>query len=88
MFEWDKIKNQKNFEKHGITFEVAVEVFTDKDGYEVPRIVDNEIRIKYVGSLDDVILSVIYTKRGKKYRIISARCASKIERRLYHENKK
>ncbi|TXJ01672.1 MAG: BrnT family toxin, partial [Neisseriales bacterium] len=45
-------------------------------------------RIKYVGSLDDVILSVIYTRRGKKYRIISARCASKIERRLYHENKK
>ena len=77
MFEWDKTKNQKNFEKHGITFEVAVEVFTDK-----------EIRIKYVGLLDDIVLSVVYTKRGKKYRIISARCASKTERRLYHENKK
>ncbi|MEY3451085.1 MAG: Ribonuclease toxin, BrnT, of type toxin-antitoxin system [Bacteroidota bacterium] len=66
MFEWDKTKNQKNFEKHGITFEVAVEVFTDKDGYEVPRIVDNEIRIKYVGLLDDIVLSVVYTKRGTR----------------------
>ncbi len=88
MFEWDENKNQKNFEKHGIAFDVAVEVFSDKDGYEVNRIVDNEIRIKYVGSLDGIVLSVVYTKRGKKYRIISVRCASKTERRLYHENKK
>lgn len=88
MFEWDENKNKKNFEKHGITFDVAVEVFSDKDGYEVNRIAASEIRIKYVGSLGDIVLSVVYTKRGKKYRIISARRASKTERRLYHENKK
>ena len=88
MFEWDENKNQKNFDKHGLTFDVSIEVFSDKYGYEVDRIVDNEIRTKYVGSLDGVVLSVIYTKREQKYRIISARCASKTERRLYHDNKK
>lgn len=88
MFEWDKLKNQKNFEKHGISFEIAVEVFEDISGYEVTRIVDDETRIKYVGSLDGLVLSVVYTKRGSKFRIISARCASKTERRIYDENKK
>ena len=88
MFEWDKTKNQKNFEKHGISFEVAVEVFEDSGGYEVVRIVDDETRIKYVGSLNGFVLSVVYTKRSSKFRIISARCASKTERRIYDENKK
>lgn len=26
-FEWDKTKAQSNFEKHGVTFEEATEVF-------------------------------------------------------------
>lgn len=88
MFEWDEKKNKSNFEKHGITFEIAVEVFSDKFGYEINRIVNEEIRIKYVGELDGVILSIVYTKRDSKNRIISARCASKIERRIYNETKK
>jgi hypothetical protein len=28
-FEWDRIKAQINFEKHGVTFEEATEVFLD-----------------------------------------------------------
>lgn len=88
MFEWDSNKNKANLEKHGINFSLAIEVFQDKYAYEVDRIVNNEIRRKLVGAIDEVILSVIYTKRKDKYRIISARCASKTERRIYHENKK
>ena len=88
MFEWDENKNQINIDKHGISFDIAQEVFSDSNGYEVSRIVENEIRMKYVGRIDNIILSVVYTKRGTKCRIISARCASKTERRIYHECKK
>ena len=88
MFEWDEDKNIANVEKHGISFEIAVEVFKDVRAYEVNRIVGDEIRTKFVGLIDEVVLSVVYTTRGNKYRIISARCASKTERRIYYENKK
>ena len=88
MIEWDEDKNIANVEKHGISFEIAVEVFKDVRAYEVNRIVGDEIRTKFVGLIDEVVLSVVYTTRGNKYRIISARCASKTERRIYYENKK
>ncbi len=88
MFEWDNKKNKINIEKHSIDFSLAIEVFQDKSAYEVNRIVNNEIRSKFVGAIDDVVLSVIYTIRDDKYRIISVRCASKTERRIYYENKK
>ncbi len=88
MFEWDNNKNKTNLEKHEIDFALAIEIFQDKHAYEVNRIVNDEIRSKFVGAIDDVILSVVYTKRQDKYRIISARCASKTERRIYYENKK
>lgn len=88
MFEWDEDKNLANVEKHWIRFEIAVEVFKDVRAYEVNRIVGDEIRTKFVGLIDEVVLSVVYTTRGNKYRIISARCASKTERRIYYENKK
>ena len=88
MFEWDNNKNQANIKKHGVSFELAVEVFKDEFAYELERIVNDEVRIKFVGTIDDVVLSVVYTKRENKHRIISARCASKTERRIYHENKK
>ncbi len=31
-FEWDEAKNKSNRRKHGIRFEVAVEVFDDRHG--------------------------------------------------------
>jgi uncharacterized DUF497 family protein len=45
-----------------------------------------EDRFKIVGSVGDEILAVIYTIRGNKYRIISARRASRGERRAYYRN--
>jgi uncharacterized DUF497 family protein len=88
MFEWDDNKNIINTKKHGVSFELAVEVFGDKNGYEVNRVVNKELRTKFVGAVDDVILSVVYAVRKNKYRLISARCASKIERRIYYDNKR
>ena len=88
-FEWDENKNKSNLEKHGIDFNQAKEVFNDKDKIEIT---DNrkdygEERKKIIGKVMDLLLSIIYTIRGTAVRIISARAASKKERKDYNNNK-
>ena len=85
-FEWDSMKNQRNIEKHGIDFANAVRIF-ENPTFEV---VDNrraygEKRVVAMGTVDDIILYVVYTTRGGNRRIISARRANRRERRTYRE---
>ena len=85
-FEWDSEKAKINKKKHGISFETAARVFLDKyrmDNYDEFHS-DFEDRIKIVGMVDK-ILTVIYTERGDKNRIISARQADKNEEVSYYE---
>ena len=85
-FEWDEEKAAKNVKKHGIYFEDAVLVFFDEnliDDYDEFHS-DNEDRIKAIGRVDK-ILTVIYTERGDRNRIISARTATKDEVNRYYE---
>lgn len=88
MFEWDDNKNQSNFEKHQVSFELAIEIFTDKLMHVSDKVVNGEERSIAIGMVEDVILTVVFTHRGNKHRIISARRASKIERAVYYGNKK
>jgi uncharacterized protein len=86
MYEWDDSKNQLNLKKHGLDFSLAIEVFSDSNAVvQDNRVIDGEVREQIIGKLDNeiVILFVVYTKRGKKIRIISARKASKKERSIY-----
>ncbi len=85
-FEWDSVKNQRNIEKHSIDFTDAVRIF------ERPTltVVDNrrnygEKRIAAMGTVEDVILYVVYTVRDGIWRIISARRANRCERKKYFE---
>ena len=85
-FEWDTIKNQRNIEKHGIDFIDAVRIFEDP----TLTIVDNrrdygEKRIAAMGTVETVILYVVYTIRGNIWHIISARRANRRERKKYLE---
>ena len=83
--EWDDEKNRKNFKKHGIYFEDAARIFLDDDyidDFDEFHSNDEE-RIKIIGRVRD-ILTVVYTERGKKYRLISARKATKKEENLYY----
>ena len=84
-FEWDENKNQKNISKHGVDFNQAKEVFSDKKRTISPdqRANYGEDRWKTVGSILGAIFSVIYTIRQTTIRIISARKANKKERRDY-----
>ncbi len=83
--EWDDEKNEKNFRKHKIRFEIAARVFLDEnrlDDYDVFHS-DYEDRIKIIGRVGKVLV-VIYTERGENYRLISARYANKKEADDYY----
>lgn len=83
--EWDDKKNKDNKKKHKISFEIAAEIFLDENRYEEYDELhsDKEDRIKTVGIVENV-LTVIYTERGEKIRLISARKATKSEREKYN----
>jgi uncharacterized protein len=88
-FEWDKDKAASNQKKHRISFDEAATVFTDP----LAAIFDDEVhsqeerREVIVGhSAKNRILLVSFTERAGAIRIISARQATKKERRDYEEN--
>ncbi|UTD07138.1 BrnT family toxin [Treponema denticola] len=84
LFEWDYEKEQRNIKIHKISFETAKFVFNDNNRIELFDINHSgtEDRIITIGKVDKVLF-VVYTERGDKTRIISARTATKAERRLY-----
>lgn len=91
-FEWDEAKSQSNQRKHRISFEAARRVFADPlQRSWIDSVVDHEERWKTLGSPDDgvSVLVVIHTYRrsgrDEVVRIISARKATRHERREYEE---
>lgn len=84
--EWDVAKNQSNIIKHGIDFCYASKIFEDENCllWEDNRFNYRETRYITIGNIEDVIYTVVYTLRYHAYRIISARGASRHERKIYH----
>ena len=90
-FEWHDDKSRANRRKHGVSFETAVRAFDDplhRSLYD--RVVDGEERWQTMGLVDGiVVLLVAHTFRGDDedvvVRIISARKATRNERRQYEE---
>ena len=86
IFEWDDQKYDINRKKHDVSFELAAEVFFDEnriDDYDELHSGDED-RNKIIGLVEKVLV-VIYTERGEKIRLISARLANKKERDRYYE---
>jgi len=83
--EWDEDKEQRNITKHGISFVMASKIFLVKR-FEVPSPKNNEERYVAIAEVGENVTTVVYTMRGSNYRIISARKASKQERRKYEQN--
>lgn len=85
-FEWGDKKNATNLKNHGISFEEAIAIF---DGPVLTNIDDRfdygEIREVSFGFLGQtVVLSVTHTDRDNRKRIISARKATRSERRMFY----
>lgn len=87
MYEWDENKNLQNVEKHGIDFETAQQIFSGRV-MMLNKTSKNygEVRYTSIGEIKSVaVIAVIHTDRAGKMRLISARPASRKERRLYYE---
>lgn len=83
-FEWDDRKAASNLRKHGVSFEDARLAFDDAAGFDEDDADPDEERWKRYGSTPTGILVVIYTERGNRIRIISARTATRHEQDLYN----
>jgi uncharacterized protein len=86
-FEWDDDKAKLNIAKHGVSFEMAREIFNDPFALEQrdDRQDYGEERYTIIGLVEGRLLFAAFTMRGEVIRIISARAAEPFERREYHE---
>jgi uncharacterized DUF497 family protein len=87
-FEWDPSKAKKNLNKHGVSFEEATSVFYDAlmvTGADPDHSVGEERLISFGVSSSGRLLVVAHTERGSTIRIISARIATRLERKIYEE---
>jgi hypothetical protein len=83
-FEWDDNKRRLNIEKHGIDFADATEVFDDPNQRTYRSTTESgEERYLSIGMFRGRLITVIFTRRGEKIRIISARAARRNERERY-----
>ncbi|MBE9008713.1 BrnT family toxin [Pseudanabaenaceae cyanobacterium LEGE 13415] len=85
-FEWDDNKAASNELKHGITFEEAITVFADPYLLftEDSQHSHEEEREWAIGEAENgLIVVVVFTMRGERLRIISARKATKRECQKY-----
>jgi len=90
-FEWDSEKARQNLSKHGVSFEEASTVFDDPLSLTVPdrRHSVQERRFVIIGSsAAGRLLVVVHTDSGQTVRVISARSATKRERKEYEEETK
>lgn len=89
-FEWDKNKNETNKKKHKISFEEAQTVFYDEDALIIddPEHSEEEERFIILGFSKKANLLVVchcYRETDLIIRIISARKATKTERKQYEK---
>jgi len=87
-FAWDDNKARSNATKHKVSFEEAATVWTDPLALIAPdpEHSTSESREWIIGtSYRQRLLVVVYTVRGETTRIISARTATRNERKRYEE---
>jgi uncharacterized DUF497 family protein len=87
-FEWDPKKAEANLSKHGVSFREAVTAFGDPLSMNMadPDHSTGEERFIVLGMSDRYRLLVVsYTERPPRTRIISARLATRHERKQYEE---
>jgi len=92
VFDWDQWNLQKNETKHGVSkieaesafFDPLYKLFKDKE-HSTKR---EQRYILYGRGIENRVLMVGFTLRGSRVRIITARMASRKERKIYGEKEK
>jgi uncharacterized DUF497 family protein len=89
VFEWDKRKATSNLRKHDVSFQEAATVFGDPLSLTVvdTSAAAREARFVTIGqSGQGQTLVVVHVDHGDTIRLISARLATRSERRTYEES--
>ena len=86
MYEWATSKARQNEMKHGVSFADTSAIFEDPRALTLDQVVGGEERHVTIGT-DSFgrVLVVVYTWRGERIRIISARKATRSEVRQYED---
>jgi uncharacterized DUF497 family protein len=90
-FEWDEDKAKGNLKKHGVSFAEASTIFGDPLALTIPDPLHSEEEDRFITlgeSYRRRLLVACSTDRGDKIRIISARVATRRERKNYEEGSK
>jgi hypothetical protein len=91
MRTWDPAKASSNLKKHGVHFDAAIHVFDDPRALTIlDRVEDGEHRWQTIGMIEGSLLVLVaHTEdddgEDEIVRIISARRATRQERRAYEE---
>ncbi len=86
--EWDPRKARANLRKHKVSFEEAATAVSDPmsaTGADPDHSVTEDRYITFGISARGRLLVVVHTEKHETIRIISARLASRGERKLYEE---
>lgn len=86
-FEWDDGKAAANLAKHGVSFEEATTAFDDPRGLDAPDLIDAARFVLIGRSNQSRVLFVVHAERGDRIRLISARKASRAQRKMYEEGR-
>jgi uncharacterized protein len=87
LFEWDEAKSNRNRAERGFDFEYACRIFVRQvlEEKDDRRRNYGESRIIATGEIGTETFVVVYTSRGNRRRIISARPAKRRERDAYRQ---
>jgi uncharacterized protein len=86
-FEWDEGNSGKNEKKHGITDREAEEIFFNNASI-IGRSLKGEPEVRYAAlgkTYGSRLLTVVFTIRSRRIRVISARPMSRRERKFYEK---
>ncbi len=85
-YQWDQNKASSNKSKHGIEFADAISVFADDLAITLfdERFAEERFITLGIDAFNRILV-VVYTIRDEEIRLISARKATKNERRQYEE---
>jgi hypothetical protein len=87
-FTWDPSKAEANLRKHGVSFQEASTAFRDPlsvTGADPDHSIGESRFITFGESVRGKLLVISHTERGGEIRILSARRATKPERKIYEE---
>ena len=85
-YEWDEAKKQKNFAKHGLSFEDAEQVFSGPCvPFEDDRFAYGEERFVTLGLLAGRLVVIAHAPRDEGTRIISMRKGNRREQKIYQK---